>query len=161
MERLVVSLGGRAQTEILAVCGKVGSMSDYSRYFLGPLSGRLHTTVTEAPSASCYRFAGLGYVSFVRDADAKHPLVMLASLVGKYVRELLVTRVWQHYAEHTPRLSARDPDSGSSGSGPSPSGQPVSGYHDPLTESFVRATALVRRQQRIPDVCFERARAAS
>ena len=66
-------------------------MSDYSRFF-GPLAGRLHVVLERRPSQSSYHFPGLGRVCFVRDADAHDPLVMLASLVGKYVRELLMRK---------------------------------------------------------------------
>jgi hypothetical protein len=64
---------------------------------------------------------------------------MLASLVGKYVRELLMARIARFY----PR------DDGSA----SPSG-----YHDPVSAAFVTSTARLRQRRRVPDVCFERAR---
>jgi hypothetical protein len=35
-------------------------------------------------------------------------------------------------------------------------GLAASGYHDPVTERFVQATALSRRHRAVPDVCFER-----
>jgi len=74
----------------------------------------------------------------LRDADARDPLVMLASLVGKWVRELLMARVSDWYSVDR--------------------SERPSGYHDPETARFVDATALVRRERRVPDICFERAR---
>ena len=32
----------------------------------------------------------------------------------------------------------------------------ASGYHDPVTDRFVQATALVRKKRQVPDTCFER-----
>jgi ribonuclease HII len=138
MEELMLSLRDRAGGSVLAVCGKVGGMDDYSRFF-GPLSGRLHTELERGKALSSYYFPGLGEVRFLRDADGKDTLVMLASLVGKYVRELLMDRISRHYGEAT--SDAR-----------------VSGYHDPATSRFVLATELVRRSRRVPASCFERAR---
>jgi ribonuclease HII len=141
MERLVLDLHRVAGTEINAVCGKVGGMGDYSSFF-GPLSMRLHAVISRSRALSAYHFPGLGEIRFVQDADAKDSLVMLASIIGKYVRELLMARVSSYYRRADDTLEA------------------VSGYHDPVTSRFVKATSLVRKQQRIPDGCFERARDA-
>ncbi len=140
MERLVLALREHAGREIHAVCGKVGGIGDYSRFF-GPLAGRLHVQLERARQHSGYHFPGLGQIHFLMDADAGDPLVMLASLVGKYVRELLMARVARFYAgveDDEVRLP--------------------SGYHDPRTGRFFVATELSRRTRRIPIVCFERVR---
>jgi ribonuclease HII len=138
MERLVLALREHAGAEIVATCGKVGGMSDYERFF-GPLSGRLRCVLSATRQQSAYRFPGLGDVHFVQDADARDPLVMLASLVGKYVRELLMSRVSRFY----PAREGEDS---------------VSGYHDPRTDEWVLSTRKLRRSLRIIDECFERAR---
>lgn len=138
MERLVLELRKVAGTNIRAICGKVGGIGDYSRFF-GPLSGHLHTVLERGAARSAYLFPNLGELHFVRDADATDPLVMLASLVGKYVRELLMARVARFY--------------------PKVEGEPApSGYHDPVSRRFVESSALVRRDRGVPDQCFERAR---
>jgi ribonuclease HII len=138
MERLVIELRREVGENVHAVCGKVGGMGQYSKFF-GPLAGHLHAIMDEGQKKSAYRFPGLGDLVFLRDADASDALVMLASLVGKYVRELFMGRIAAHYpaSEDDPRPS---------------------GYHDPVTEGFVARTALVRRERRIPDGCFERDR---
>lgn len=136
MESLVLAHRAQAQADVVAICGKVGGMADYSRFF-GPLGGRLHVVLEQRRAHSAYRFPGLGELHFVRDADASDALVMLASLVGKWVRELLMARVAHWYDD---------------------AGAP-SGYHDPVTARFVEATALVRQGRRVPDTCFERVRA--
>ena len=140
MERLLLALRSRAGGPLHAVCGKVGGIGAYAKFF-GPLAGWLHATIVEGQAESAYQFPQLGRVRFVRDADARAPLVMLASLVGKYVRELFMSRIAGHYPGHD------DP------SLPRPSG-----YHDPVTAGFVDRTALLRKRRRMPDHCFERDR---
>ncbi len=139
MERLLESAALDATGPLVAVCGKVGSMTSYSKHF-GPLGGRLHSVIEETSQQSSYDFPHLGRVMFRRDADASDALVALASLVGKYVRELSMGRIAAYYA---PRL----------GSPCSPSG-----YHDPVTNRFVAATRLIRAELQIPDDCFLRRR---
>jgi ribonuclease HII len=143
MERLVLALRRRAGADVHAVCGKVGGMGEYSKFF-GPLAGWLHAIVQQGRARSAYRFPGLGEVHFVRDADARDPLVMLASLVGKYVRELFMERVARFYAAGADAQDAARP----------------SGYSDPVTARFVASTELVRLKRRVPDTCFVRTRDA-
>lgn len=49
--------------------------------------------------------AGPGEVNVVEDADASDPLVMLASLVGKHVRELLMARTSRFHGAAERRIS--------------------------------------------------------
>ena len=137
MERLVLALRELAGKEVQAICGKVGGFGAYGKVF-GPLAGRLHAVVEEGRARSTYRFPGVGELSFVRDGDSSHLLVGMASLVGKYLRELLMDRIVRHYRQDLPELPT------------------ASGYHDPVTKGFVVATESVRRRRRIPDDCFER-----
>lgn len=139
MERLILALREEAGSEIEAVCGKVGGYARYSSAF-GPLAGRLHTIVEEGRAKSAYRFPGLGEISFVRDADANDLLVAMASMVGKWVRELTMARIVRHYSE----LVGKELN--------------ASGYHDPVTKRFIEATSLVRKERGITDSCFERKR---
>jgi ribonuclease HII len=139
MESLILQLQRRAGSPIHAVCGKVGGIGEYAKFF-GPLAGWLHATIVEGQAESAYQFPTLGRIRFVRDADARAPLVMLASLVGKYVRELFMSRIASH---HQPSDSEH--------------ARP-SGYHDPVTAAFVERTALLRKKHRLPDGCFERER---
>jgi hypothetical protein len=139
MEALVLELRAEAGADVEAVCGKVGGIAEYSKFF-GPLSGRLHAILGEGRARSGYRFPGLGEIHFVRDADAADPLVSLSSLVGKYVRELFMSRIGQHYG---PREAEE---------------KRPSGYHDPVTAGFVLRSESLRRTRKIPDHCFERER---
>ncbi len=138
MERLVLHFREHTDADITAVCGKVGGIGEYSRFF-GPLGGSLHVTLEEGRAKSAYRFPGLGELAFVRDADASDPLVMIASLVGKYVRELLMGRIARHWRP-----------------APAEDEAAPSGYHDPVTDSFVARTEKERAKKKLPTVCFER-----
>ena len=142
MERLTLHLRERAGCEVVAVCGKVGGMGDYSRFF-GPLAGRLHAVIEQRRAHSAYRFPGLGEMHFVQDADAKDPLVMLASMIGKYLREELMGRINRYYAVQLDELKR------------------CSGYNDPVTGRFIQATQPLRRRLRITDQCFARSAASS
>jgi ribonuclease HII len=140
MERLVLVGRERAGAEVQATCGKVGGFDRYSDRF-GPLSGRLHAVVAEGRAKSQYTFPGVGDLAFVRDADRSHLLVCMASLVGKWVRDLLMSRVVRYHRAVEPSL----PD--------------ASGYHDPVTARFVKESALTRKKRVFQDACFERNRA--
>jgi hypothetical protein len=139
MERLILDLRGIASTDVHAVCGKVGGFGKYSSAF-GPLGGRLHAILEEKRSRSAYHFPGIGEIAFVQDSDASDLCVAMASMVGKYVREALMARVVRFYQGDDPSL----PD--------------ASGYHDPVTNAFTKATIKLRRKRDIPDTCFERRR---
>jgi hypothetical protein len=137
MERLAIDARARAGRDVIAICGKVGGYNTYPTAF-GPLSGRLHAVVVEGRARSEYSIPGLGRIAFVRDADDRHMLVSMASLVGKWTRDLLMSRIVRYHRELDPQL----PD--------------ASGYHDPVTARFVEATRLSRRRRKLPDDCFER-----
>jgi len=136
MERIILDARERMDGDLEAVCGTVGGYARYSSAF-GPLAGRLHAIIEEGAKRSAYRFPGLGTIAFVRDADANHLLVAMASMVGKWIREVMMARIVRFYGHEEGELDA-------------------SGYHDPVTVRFVAATALVRKKGRIPDACFER-----
>ncbi|MET0591818.1 MAG: hypothetical protein ABW133_03905, partial [Polyangiaceae bacterium] len=137
MERIVIDARARHTGELEAVCGKVGGYARYSSAF-GPLAGHLHAIIEEGAKRSAYSFPGLGTIAFVRDADQSNLLVAMASMVGKWVREVMMARIVRHYGLHG------DPN------------EMASGYHDPVTDRFVDATALVRKKRKVPDTCFER-----
>ncbi len=137
MERLILHAKARHGGDLDVTCGKVGGYNSYPDAF-GPLGGRLFATIEEGRARSEYLLPGLGRIAFVRDADATHVLVSLASLVGKWVRDLLTRRVIRYHRAHDPTLPE------------------ASGYHDPITHRFVAASALARRARGVPDDCFER-----
>ncbi len=123
-------------TEHVAYCGKVGGRKSYSAALerMSALVGVLG----ERPARSSYRVPGFGEIHFVRDGDATEPAIGLASLLGKYVRELWMRRLNNYWHVAVPESV------------------PASGYHDPVTARLVEATALVRAERGVPDNCFER-----
>lgn len=125
-----------AGEELSVQCGKVGGRKAYGAALttLHPLPELLE----ETPARSAYRLRGVGTVAFVRDGDASDPAIALASLFGKYVRELTMERIYRYFAAALPGLAR------------------ASGYHDPVTARFVDATALTRRDRGIDDECFVR-----
>lgn len=137
MERLTLEAREQAGRDVVATCGKVGGFDRYAPAF-GPLGGRLHAVAAEGRARSEYVMPGLGSIAFVRDADAKHLLVCMASLVGKWVRDVLMGRIVRYHRAGNAEL----PD--------------ASGYHDPVTTRFIDATRLSRRHRALPDDCFER-----
>ena len=139
MEKLILAIRSDAGEDVAAVCGKVGGYDHYSESF-GPLSGRLHAVVEEGRARSTYHFPGIGAVHFVRDADASNMLVSLASLVGKWARDLVMSRIVRYHRAEDPTL----PD--------------ASGYHDPISTRFIDSTRLTRKKRGVPDECFERNR---
>jgi hypothetical protein len=137
MERLALALRAAAGGDVDFVCGKVGGINAYGPRF-GPLAGRPFAVEEEGRARSAYRFEGLGRVAFVRDADGDDPLVALASMVGKYVREVLMGTIVGFYRRRDPAL----PD--------------ASGYRDPVTGRFIVATEGLRRAAGVADECFLR-----
>ena len=137
MERLTLAARNDVGADVYALCGKVGGFDFYGERF-GPLAGRLFTTLLEGRARSEYQLPGVGRLAFVRDADETHLIVGLASLVGKWVRDHLMRRVVRWHRAHVPDLPE------------------ASGYHDPVTTAFVRATNLVRKKQKVALECFER-----
>jgi ribonuclease HII len=137
MERLALAAREGAGRDVVAVCGKVGGFDRYEAAF-GPMGGRLRAVVCEGRARSEYAFPGFGRLAFVRDADARHMLVSMASLVGKWVRDVLMARIVKYHRLDDAEL----PD--------------ASGYHDPVTTRFIAATRLARKKSKLPDDCFER-----
>jgi ribonuclease HII len=137
MERLALDVRERVGVDVVATCGKVGGFDRYAAAF-GPLNGRLHAVVKEGRAHSEYSLPGFGSLAFVRDAEDKHLLVSMASLVGKWVRDLLMARIVRYHRTLDPDLPN------------------ASGYHDPVTARFVEATRLARKKHALDDDCFER-----
>jgi ribonuclease HII len=135
MERLVADAAREAGEEVVATCGKVGGFDRYGESFDRFL---LHTPIVEGRARSEYRVPGVGSVAFVRDAEERDILVAMASLVGKWVRDLLMRRIVRYHREAVPDLPE------------------ASGYHDPVTTRFIHATALHRKKAKIDDECFVR-----
>lgn len=138
MERLV--LDARAALdggELRAICGMVGGIRNYPEK-MRHLPRRGLTPVRALGGTLAYEVSGVGHVRFEIDADARHLPVALASMLGKYVRELWMERQNRFYRQRDPSL------------------REVSGYHDPITQAFIVASAPLRRALGIDEACFAR-----
>lgn len=136
-ERLLVDAREHAGVDIEACCGMVGGIRKYPSY-LSVLADREIEVLDEVAHCCRYGIAGLGRVRFEVDADASHFVVSLASIIGKYVREVAMARQNRFYRDRQPELPE------------------ASGYHDPITRRFVEASRPLRRHLGIDDACFER-----
>ncbi len=137
MERLLLALRDIAGEEIQATCGKVGGIMKYVPVF-AHFRPEECTVIEERRPRSTYEIARLGRVSFLQDCDATDACVALASLVGKYLREILMARIVEHHRVRDPSLPS------------------ASGYYDPVTTTFIRRTRAARKAEGVPPSCFER-----
>lgn len=137
MVGLVLHIASRESgAPVLAICGKVGGMKSYLPWLSACATGDWEV-LQEHPQESAYRLDHRVTFRFIKDGDAAHLPVAVASMVGKYFRELAM-----HQLNRTWR----------------PEGRPVSGYRDRLTAAFVDETAPQRARAQFPDACFLRRR---
>lgn len=121
----------------IAVCGMVGGIRSYPRYW--PLVDSL-VKLSETRQRCSYSYRRFEEVAFEVSADDRHMPVALASMVGKYVRELWMLRQNTFYQANDPALPV------------------ASGYHDPITRAHISLSKPLRRRLRIADDCYLRAR---
>ncbi len=136
-EELIESGRDQHGAPSLVVCGMIGGIRDYAPRFERFPAAQVHA-LRGRRGQRRYGIEGLGEVRFEVDADARHLPVALASIVGKYVRELCMRRIGEFYQQAIPTL------------------QLASGYHDPVTTRFIEATEPRRRRLRIAIDCFRR-----
>lgn len=142
MEELILAAREYANEPIIAHCGKVGNTARYDRRF-SLLSSYLPVALEQTREKSSYQVANIGTIHFLLDAESQNPLVCLASLVGKWMREQLMSRITRYYQHHDESLPN------------------ASGYNDPVTSQFVAATSALRSRLSIEETCFLRPRSAS
>ena len=136
-EDLIASVRVRHGAPLLAVCGMVGGIRDYGSRMahFEPCGPKL---LQSRRGQRRYALDGVGEVRFEVAADVRHLPVALASIVGKYVREIGMLRIGEFYRRDEPALTL------------------ACGYHDPVTTRFIEATAPSRRRLGIVDDCFRR-----
>ena len=136
-ERLVLSARAPVPGDLEVVLGMVGGIRDYERYF-ERLAGRQVRLLARSRGIATYAVEGVGRLSFEVDADDRHLPVAMASMLGKYLRELCMERQNRFYAEHLRELPR------------------ASGYYDQVTARFIRESRALRKRLVIASECFER-----
>ena len=136
-EDLIAWARSHHDSPLLAVCGMIGGIRDYASR-LTRLDGGRAEPLPARRGQRRYAVDGVGEVRFEVDADARHLPVALASIVGKYVREVCMLRIGEFYRIGNPELRL------------------ASGYHDPVTTRFIEATEPSRRRLGIAQDCFRR-----
>jgi ribonuclease HII len=137
MERLVLDARRTLSCEVLAICGMVGGIRNY----VDKLRHIPRASVVARRArggAQVLDVAEVGQVRFEIDADQNHFPVALASMIGKYLRELWMLRHNRFYQASDASLVD------------------VSGYHDPVTRGFIRQSEKLRKRLGIEDACFVR-----
>jgi ribonuclease HII len=119
---------------ILALCGKIGGTRCYLPWFES--SGKVNVVIRqEERNESRYQLGEDTEIRFIKDGDSLHLPVAVASMIGKYLRELQMAELNQLLAPDAP---------------------PVSGYRDPRTKQFIHDTGKRRQQLALPARCFLR-----
>ena len=136
-EDLIDSAHRRLGAPLLVVCGMIGGIRDYASRFERFDSGRVRALPGRRGQRR-YAVSGVAEIRFEVDADARHLPVALASIVGKYIREIGMRRIGEFYRRSDPEL------------------QLASGDHDPVTTRFIEATEPGRRRLGIVQDCFRR-----
>lgn len=136
-ERLLLDVSAATRRELRAICGMVGGIRRYPERF-AHIEAKRASVIEETRTLAAYRIDALGEVRFEVDADASSLPVALASMIGKYVRELAMARQNAFYRSHDPQLPE------------------VSGYYDKVTARLIDGSSLLRKRLGIDDRCFER-----
>lgn len=123
--------------EFLFICGKIGGIKYYHRYF--KLLNKYHCLkFSEKDELSEYHFENLGKVSFIKDGDENYFPISLSSIIGKYIREIFMRRINTYFSSRV-------------------SGLPyVSGYRDKFTKEFIKRVEGELFRLNISPLCFRR-----
>lgn len=137
MERLVLDAHAALSAELLAICGMVGGIRNYQQK-LRHIPRERVTERRGRGGALVFDVERVGQMRFEIDADQNHFPVALASMIGKYLRELWMSRHNRFYQAEDDSLAD------------------VSGYHDPVTRGFIRQSEQLRKRLGVEDACFVR-----
>lgn len=135
MLKLFDSLASEYDGEVLGLLGKVGSTKKYGPWLQDANLG-LWMTESETREQSTYRIAPNRTISFIRDGDQSHLPIAVASMIGKYARELAMRDINTLLRTEGTRAA--------------------SGYHNRVTAAFVESTKKKRAEIGLEDCCFLR-----
>jgi len=138
-ERLLLSMREALAQGFTAYCGMIGGIRDVPK-FSRLIGAPRFTTLEREKGLLVYQVEDRFRLRFEVGADAAHLPVALASMLGKYTRELLNHRMLAFYRLRDPRLPL------------------ASGYHDRVTTTFIEGAAPIRDAEGVDPACFLRAR---
>lgn len=141
--RLALSRAGEdngGREPLCAVLGKVGGLGRYGPHLEAVNPGSSWRAMSEGAACSHYAFYGApgADLFWLRGAEAASFAVSLASLFGKYLREVFMGGINRFFEPSVPGLPR------------------ASGYRDPVTRRFIAGTRQARKRAGIPDECFFR-----
>lgn len=138
-EGRIRALMADASADALYLCGKVMGLMRYSpRMSLVDEYPLLR--LSERKDLSTYVLQDLGEVRFVLDGDALHAPISVASMFGKYLRELAMAALNRFFETLLPDH------------------EPASGYSDPATKKLICKALPLLEKKGIPPHCFLRNR---
>jgi hypothetical protein len=123
--------------QALFLCGKVMNLKYYTKYF-EYLTAFDVLSKEETHLISQYALKGLGDIWFVHDGDRLDLPIALASIFGKYVRELYVFRVNRFFQNVFSDL------------------KPASGYNDRVTKALIARAKPALADLSVDPSCFQR-----
>lgn len=107
LSHLLISPRLQPQDELHLVCDRLGGRARYGDILQEWLPGAAIQVVAETPVESRYRAEHQGRllsIAFVVDGDVDHLPTALASMVAKFVRELMMLRFNRHWCAAMPDL---------------------------------------------------------
>jgi ribonuclease HII len=137
-EELIRYFREKDKEEIVFLCGAIGTTKNYSLYFHHLKKFPHKSEIGEGEVI--YFFPSLGEVRFIQDGDNKYFPIKLASLFGKYIRELFVEQMNRFFRSNLPSLPY------------------CSGYRDEKTKEFIKNSEEIRARLKIPQACFRRSK---
>jgi hypothetical protein len=119
---------------LLALCGKVGGTKRYLPWFYD-LGYENLQIIKEDSEQSSYKLGKLIEISFIKNGDDSHLPISVASMIGKYLRELAMEQLNDKLGPVTRKTS---------------------GYHNKVTVQFIKETQVTRRRIGLDEKCFIR-----
>lgn len=138
-EQLLLEMRASLGRDFLGICGMIGGIREYPRF--SELIGEAHYQPLHREKGLLEYQVDAGFqLRFEIGADASHLPVALASMLGKYTRELINYRMLEFYRRRDPRLPL------------------ASGYHDRVTTRFIEGAQPIRESEGVELACFLRSR---
>ncbi len=126
--------------DVSAYCGRASGQKDYRPAIATVLAGYGPAVErSRGPDVSSYRVPGFGCIEFVKSIEGRHAPAALASILGKYLREISLHLICAHVSP----------------------GTYASGYPGDKTQKLIEASRARRRAIGLPDECFIRRASAA